>query len=72
MTNLKHFVMAHRTAGSVCGAAERPLKSEGVIIRFDTEELARAEAARYNASTRSPNVYYTYGGLIEDVTPGEA
>lgn len=53
------IVMAHRTATSVLGRADAPLKSQGKVLAFETEAAARAEAAKCNEASRSTNVFYT-------------
>lgn len=62
----KWRVMAHRTAGSVCGAATAQLKGDnGQPAWFDTQEAAMRMARHYNEQCTSPNVYYT----VEAVEP---
>lgn len=52
------YVMAYRSAASALGAAAAPVKEGGAVRYFDRIEEARAEAARLNRETASPNVHY--------------
>lgn len=53
-------IEANRSAGGLAGLppATAWLKRSGVMVEFDTEDEARAEAERLNDRTRSPNVWY--------------
>jgi len=56
----KWRVMAHRTAGSVCGAATAQLKGGmGQPMWFDTQAAAMQVAKHYNEQCTSRNVFYT-------------
>jgi hypothetical protein len=57
-----HFIQAHRTSGSVMGAATAKLKSNDKVVVFWSEAEARAAAEKMNAAKGSANVHYTYGG----------
>lgn len=57
-------VIAHRTAGSVLGAAESPVKGkDDKPLVFDTRGDAHAEAKRLNDTCTSPNVFYSVRSL---------
>ncbi len=60
---MKHFVMAHRTANSVLGAASSPLLIDGKVALYDTHEEASVVIQQLNSTRYSSNVYYTYGGI---------
>jgi ATP-dependent Clp protease adapter protein ClpS len=54
-----YTIQAHRTGGSICGAASAPLKSNGSVVVFETVEAAEAECKQLNQKCNSANVYYT-------------
>lgn len=54
----QYGILARRSAGSICGAAEAWLKNDGKPITFDTYEEAAAEAERLMRGIRTPNVSY--------------
>ena len=51
-------IMCYRSAASVMGRGESRLKSNGVLVVFETEDEACAEANRLNKNTASPYVFY--------------
>ena len=51
--------MAHRTAGSVLGAANSPCKQDGKVLKFDTQGAASAYKNNLTEGVRSANVFYT-------------
>jgi hypothetical protein len=54
-----YSIMAHRSALSVCGAAQALLKGrDGKALEFETEEEARAYAQACNERSASGNVRY--------------
>ncbi len=55
----KWIVMAHRTAGSVLGAADAPCKQDGKILKFDTKGAAEAYRTSLTEGCKSANVFYT-------------
>lgn len=56
----KWIVMAHRTSGSVLGAANSPCKTEnGKVLEFETKGAADAYKNQLNEGCRSGNVFYT-------------
>jgi hypothetical protein len=67
--NEVYGVRCHRSAGSICGAAEAWLKVGGRYdgsswiagTRFETEDRAEAEAkaSKLNSNTVSMNVWYS-------------
>ena len=61
MQNDTHFFMvwAHRSAGSIFGAASSPVVRNGVFLCFESEERARAESDRLNARARGSHVHYS-------------
>jgi hypothetical protein len=56
------YVIAHRGAGSIFGAATAPVKKDGTILRFATREAALEYAKELNDRIVSANVYYSVGG----------
>lgn len=54
----QYGILAKRSAGSICGAAEAWLKNDGKTITFDTYEEAATEAERLMRGIRTPNVSY--------------
>jgi hypothetical protein len=61
MQNDTHFFMvwAHRSAGSIFGAASSPVVRNGVFLCFESEERARAESDRLNARAGGSHVHYS-------------
>jgi hypothetical protein len=51
--------MAHRSAGSVFGAAKAVAKRDDKELIFDSEEEAKTVAGDHNERVRSMNVWYT-------------
>lgn len=61
-----YLIQAHRTSGSVCGAASAPLRGKDGILYFDNEREAETECKALNARCVSPNVYYTVRPAHDD------
>lgn len=52
-------VISRRSSMSVFGSAEAPVRGlDGEIEYYETMDEACAAAERYNAQTRSPNVFF--------------
>ena len=56
--NDKFVIMAHRSAASMFGEAEAPVKEDGVVLEFDTFQEARIVCDLCNRKA-GPNVSYT-------------
>lgn len=54
----KWRVLAIRSAGSVCGAAERYCSSDNKELQWQTEQAAEAYAAHMNETNVSPHLSY--------------
>lgn len=61
MTSTMTFfrIWAHRSSGSIFGAASSPVIRNGAFLCFETEDRARAECDRLNAHRGDLNVHYT-------------
>ena len=53
-----YMVWAHRSGGSLFGAASSPVMRNGVFLCFEEEAKARAEADRLNARASGGHVHY--------------
>ena len=53
------MVWAHRSAGSIFGAASNPVMRNGRYLCFEDEEKARTESDRLNARSGGSNVHYS-------------
>ncbi len=74
MTNNMTFfrVWAHRSGGSLFGAASSPVIRNGAFLCFETEEKAQTECDRLNARRGDPHVHYTVMPThIEATLPSE-
>lgn len=59
VTAHRYIIMCYRSPGSICGAAERPMKAaDGQIETFETFEAADQAARRLNAGLKTANVRY--------------
>jgi hypothetical protein len=61
MTSTMTFfrIWAHRSSGSIFGAASSPVIRNGAFLCFETEQSAQAECDRLNAHMGDLNVHYT-------------
>ena len=53
------MVWAHRSAGSIFGAASKPVVRNGAFLCFENEDRARAESDRLNARSGGSHVSYS-------------
>jgi hypothetical protein len=58
-TETLFVVLAHRSAKSIFGAASNPVIRNGTLLCFTTEEKARFERDRLNASRGGSQVRYS-------------
>ena len=58
-TETLFVVLVHRSPKSIFGAASNPVMRNGTLLCFKTEEKARFERDRLNASTGSSHVRYS-------------
>lgn len=66
MNNSECFVVwMHRDAGSIFGAASRPVNENGIPAAFREERDARRRCDRLNANRGNPHVFYS----VERSTP---
>ena len=54
-----YTVWCHRSAKSIFGAGSHPVNRNGQILCFETEERARAECDRLNATRTGSHVRYS-------------
>jgi hypothetical protein len=61
MANETYFFMvwAERRADSIFGASSSPVMRNGAFLCFESEEKARAEAARLNGRAGDSHVHYS-------------
>jgi hypothetical protein len=74
MTNTMTFfrIWAHRSSGSIFGAASSPVIRNGAFLCFETEQRAQAECDRLNARRGDLDVHYTVMPThIEATLPSE-
>jgi len=58
-TETLFVVLVHRSPKSIFGAASNPVMRNGTLLCFKTEETARFERDRLNASTGNSHVRYS-------------
>jgi hypothetical protein len=74
MKPLPHFfrIWAHRSAGSMFGAASSPVMRNGAFLCFEDKARAQGECDRLNAHRGDVNVHYTVMPThIEAALPSE-
>jgi hypothetical protein len=52
-------VWMHRDAGSIFGAASRPVNEDGILAAFTEEQEAQRRCDRFNANRGNPHIFYS-------------